>query len=75
MAQALSVFLPLFGFMLIPVWIPLTGAICGAIHDRLRQQRVSPALAAVQVAKARTAVRAGQRPVEVEQVEAEPIAA
>ena len=27
---------PIFAFMLIPVWIPLVAMVCGAVHDALR---------------------------------------
>lgn len=35
MRDALTVFIPLFGFMLLPVWIPLLGVTFGWIGDRL----------------------------------------
>lgn len=55
MADALKVFVPLFGFMLIPVWIPLVAMAWGAVVDRLVPQSVTAAGAAVEAAKARSA--------------------
>ena len=34
MSDALNVFLPLFGFMLLPVWIPILGVSFGWIVDQ-----------------------------------------
>lgn len=35
MSDALAVFVPLFGFMLLPVWIPLVTVAVGWVGDRL----------------------------------------
>ena len=36
---SISIFASLFGFMLIPVWIPLVGATVGRIADAVRARR------------------------------------
>lgn len=55
MGPALTVYVPLFAFMLIPVWIPLIAVSLGAVADRIRPTRPGHALSAVREAKARTA--------------------
>lgn len=52
----------LFAFMLIPVWIPMIGALCGAMADRLMPAQTSPASQAVAVARARAAEVQRRRP-------------
>ena len=34
MSEALAVFVPLFGFMLLPVWIPILGVTIGWVADQ-----------------------------------------
>ena len=34
MSDALNVFVPLFGFMLLPVWIPILGVTVGWVFDQ-----------------------------------------
>jgi hypothetical protein len=53
----LSTMVPLYVFMLIPVWIPIIAVTIGAIADRLRPPRRSPAQLAVETARARSAQR------------------
>lgn len=56
MGAALAVYVPLFAFMLIPVWIPLFAVTIGAIGDLANPRRAAQgAGAAVASAKARTA--------------------
>ena len=50
----INTILPL-AFMLIPVWIPIIGAVSGAIHDRLTTDVEHPAEINVRAAKQRTA--------------------
>lgn len=57
MSELLTAFVPLFAFMLIPVWIPLVAHSVGAVADRVVAPRVSPALRAVDTAKLRSAER------------------
>lgn len=50
MRDALAVFVPLFGFMLLPVWIPLLTVTVGWVADQLgsgRRDDVATRLAAV----------------------------
>ncbi len=50
MSDALSVFVPLFGFMLLPVWIPILGVTVGWIADQFganKHDRVVARFAAV----------------------------
>lgn len=56
MSQVLTTFVPIFAFMLIPVWIPLVTAFVGAVADRFVSVKSSPAEAAVAAAKARSAL-------------------
>lgn len=55
MDQMLTDILPIFLFMLIPVWIPIAAIIIGNVLDRLRPVEVTPAMAAVREAKHRSA--------------------
>ncbi len=79
MADALGTFLPLLALMLVAIWPPIIGAVAGAISDRFRTERLEPARAAVDAAKARsaetrTALAQAAPAVEVE-VDEEPLAA
>jgi len=53
--QVLSYFVPLYAFMMIPVWIPLIAIAVGNVVDRLRPSEVSHATEAVTAAKRRAA--------------------
>jgi hypothetical protein len=53
--QVLTYYVPLYAFMLIPVWIPLAAIVIGNVIDRLRPTEVSPATEAVSAAKRRAA--------------------
>lgn len=55
MATLLGIMLPLFGGMLIPVWIPMIAVAVGAVQDRVRPAEVTPAMAVVAAAKDRSA--------------------
>lgn len=55
MSDALTTCLPIFAFMLIPVWLPIIGTLLGSLCDRVRPQTHSPAEQAVAAAKARSA--------------------
>lgn len=55
MDQVLTYYVPLYAFMLIPVWIPLAAIVIGNVIDRLRPTEVSPATEAVTAAKHRAA--------------------
>jgi hypothetical protein len=62
MATMLGIMIPLFGFMLIPVWIPLIAIAAGAVLDRVRPPVMTPAMTIVAEAKRRSAeVRASTR--------------
>lgn len=54
MDQLLTNIVPLYLFMLIPVWIPLIAVVVGASLDRFRPAQASPATVAVTNAKARS---------------------
>jgi len=54
MGDALATCLPIFAFMLIPVWIPIICTLLGALGDRLRPPTPSPAERAVEAAKKRS---------------------
>lgn len=43
MATMLGVMIPLFGGMLIPVWIPIIAVAVGAALDRVRPPQIPPA--------------------------------
>lgn len=51
MGQALAVYVPLFAFMLLPVWIPIIAVLCGMVSDAVRPREPSGARAAVEAAK------------------------
>lgn len=51
MGQALAVFVPLFAFMLLPVWIPIVAVVCGMASDAVRPREASGTRAAVEAAK------------------------
>jgi hypothetical protein len=55
MGTLLGIMIPLFGGMLIPVWIPLIAIGVGAVLDRVRPPQVTPAMAIVAEAKRRSA--------------------
>lgn len=55
MADLLTAFVPLFAFMLIPVWIPIVAHVGGAIVDRLARPDMSATARAVEAAKTRSA--------------------
>lgn len=55
MGSALTTCLPIFAFMLIPVWIPIIGTALGALCDQLLPRTSSPAEQAVAAAKTRSA--------------------
>ena len=55
MSDALHTLVPLFAFMLIPVWIPLFATISGAVFDLIRPQTEHPI--AVATARHHEAVR------------------
>lgn len=57
MADLLSAFVPLFAFMLVPVWIPAVAHVSGAIVDRLARPEISAAARAVEASKTRSAER------------------
>jgi hypothetical protein len=55
MGPAANVMIPLFLFMLIPVWIPLIAIVVGNVLDRVRPAPISPAAAVVADLKTRSA--------------------
>lgn len=55
MDVAISVFAPIFAFMLIPIWIPLVTAMLGAVADGLRPARRTATSVAVESARSRSA--------------------
>lgn len=57
MGDFLITFLPILGFMFVPVWIPIVSALVGAVLDRIVIPKTSPARQAVEAAKARSAHR------------------
>jgi hypothetical protein len=60
--QALAYYVPLFAFMLIPVWIPIIAIVVGNVIDRVRPPEVSRAEVVVSSAKQRAvAVRGTAR--------------
>lgn len=61
MREALAIFIPLFGFMLIPAWIPLVALVFGKLAD-LARPREEQAMAA-RLAERRAAERAVAVPV------------
>ena len=65
MAQLLTTIVPLLAFMLTPVWIPILAVAAGALVDRVRTPRPSPAAAAVERAKQRSAANRGAAPTAV----------
>lgn len=54
MGDALATCLPIFAFMLVPVWIPIIGTLLGALGDQLRPPTPSAAERAVEEAKKRS---------------------
>lgn len=59
----MTYFVPLYAFMLVPVWIPLIAIAIGTVTDRLSPAEVTPAEAVVRDAKSRSlAVRPATRP-------------
>ena len=54
MGELLKIMVPLFGGMLLPVWIPLIGVSVGALMDRLRPETHTPAEKVVNEVKARS---------------------
>jgi len=54
----LNVFVPLFVFMLLPVWIPIIGTVSGKLADRIRPARKGAA--AIVVAEAKAASERGR---------------
>lgn len=76
MGELLKIMVPLFGGMLLPVWIPLIGVSVGALTDRLRPATHTPAEKVVTDVKARSAARRASTPAlaEVER-DYEPLAA
>lgn len=61
MGQLVDMLLPLYLFMLIPIFIPMVSATLGAVFDRLRPREVPAAVTAVSAAKQRSA-EARRRP-------------
>ena len=53
MSQFLAYLVPLFGFMLIPVWIPIIAIAAGAVMDRVAPVELTAAGTAVEAAKER----------------------
>lgn len=41
MSQFLSTIVPMFAFMLIPVWIPVIAVVVGSVVDVIRPKRVN----------------------------------
>ena len=54
MGSALTTYVPLFAFMLIPLWIPIIAVVVGALLDRVGGTRPSATVRAVRDAKLRT---------------------
>ena len=54
MSQFLSTIVPMFAFMLIPVWIPVIAVVVGSVVDVIRPKRVSAGEIAVEAAKERS---------------------
>ena len=54
MGSALATYVPLFAFMLIPLWIPIIAVVVGAVLDRATGAGQSATVKAVQDAKLRT---------------------
>lgn len=59
MGDALTTCLPIFAFMLIPVWIPIICTLVGALGDLLRPRTPSPVESAIAEAKRRSAEARG----------------
>lgn len=57
MSDALNTFVPLFAFMLIPVWIPLVTAAAGRIGDLLGRRGRDEVAARVAAVKERSEAR------------------
>lgn len=49
-----TIIIPLFTFMLVPVWIPIIGVVAGNVMDRVHPAASTPAQAAVDAAKVRS---------------------
>ena len=74
MDQAMTYFVPLFAFMLIPVWIPMIAIVVGNVIDRVRPVEHTAAESAVMEARQRAAATRGQAPAR-RAIQAQPLAA
>ena len=54
MSDALKVFVPLFAFMLLPVWIPIIAGTVGWVADQLGRSRGDELAARLAAVKARS---------------------
>lgn len=61
MSDALKTFVPLFAFMLIPVWIPLITAAVGRLADLLGGHRRDEVAARIEAVKERSEARRASR--------------
>lgn len=55
MHDLMMLILPLFGFMLLPIWIPIIAVAVGAVGDRLSPREISHAEHVVAAARTRNA--------------------
>jgi hypothetical protein len=59
MSDALSVFVPLFAFMLLPVWIPILAVTIGWVGDQLGSNQHDEVVARFAAAKERSRAHRG----------------